>query len=170
MSRAPRSRIGRAPSAFQLVAVPIGMTMLASLAPLLPNIASVPLLPPFGLMALICWRLVHRNLWPAWIALPLGLWDDMWSGQPLGSAMLLWTLVMFGIDVLDRRMIWRDFIQDWGLASAIIAAVLIAGLAIANATGGAAPVRLILPQIAVSIGLYPLVALICGRVDKWRVT
>ena len=48
--------------------------------------------------------------------LPLGLFDDLVSGQPLGSAMLLWTLCFLAIDVLEQRLVWRDFWQDWLIA------------------------------------------------------
>jgi rod shape-determining protein MreD len=142
--------------------------MFGSLAPLLPMIVSAPLLPPFGLMMLLVWRLRHRTIWPVWIGLPLGLWDDIFSGQPLGSSMLLWTIVMLGLDVIDRRMVWRDFWQDWGLAAAVSAATLLGGLSIANWTGGNTAPIIILPQIIISIALFPLLARVCAMIDKWR--
>lgn len=131
-------------------------------------IASTPLIPPFGLIMLIAWRLRHRTIWPAWIGLPLGLWDDIFSGQPLGSSMLLWTVVLLGLEVVDRRMVWRDFWQDWGLAAVIITATLLGGLVIANLTGGNTSAIIMLPQIIVSIALFPLLARGCAMIDAWR--
>jgi rod shape-determining protein MreD len=142
--------------------------MIGSMAPLLPIIASAPILPPFGLLLLVAWRLRHRTIWPVWIGLPLGLWDDIFSGQPLGSSMLLWTIVMLGLDVVDRRMVWRDFWQDWGLAAVVIALTLLAGLGIANLTGGNTSPLIILPQMAISIALFPLLARVCAVFDTWR--
>jgi rod shape-determining protein MreD len=168
MPRLPRTRIDRPPSPLRLTGTPIFTTMIGSMATLLPIIASAPLLSPFGLIMLLAWRLRHRTLWPVWIGLPLGLWDDIFSGQPLGSSMLLWTVVMLGLDVIDRRMVWRDFWQDWGLAAAIIALTLLGGLGIANWTGGNTSPTIILPQIIISIALFPLFARICAMIDRWR--
>ena len=168
MSRPPRTRIDRPTSSLRVVGTPILTTMLGSMASLLPIIASTPFLPPFGLMMLVAWRLRHRTIWPAWIGLPLGIWDDIFSGQPLGSSMLLWTLLMLGLDVIDRRMVWRDFWQDWGLAAVVIAVTLLGGLGIANWTGGNTSVLIIIPQIIISIALFPLLARFCALIDAWR--
>jgi rod shape-determining protein MreD len=168
MTRPPRTRIDRPPSSLRVTGTPIFTTMIGSMAPLLPIIASAPILPPFGLLLLVAWRLRHRTIWPVWIGLPLGLWDDIFSGQPLGSSMLLWTIVMLGLDVVDRRMVWRDFWQDWGLAAVVIALTLLAGLGIANLTGGNTSPLIILPQMAISIALFPLLARVCAVFDTWR--
>ena len=95
MERRPRRRIGYAPSVTRLIGIPVASVMLGSLSPLMPLIATLPILPPFGFMILIAWRLLHRTVWPVWAAVPLGAFDDMLSGQPLGSAMILWTLAFF---------------------------------------------------------------------------
>lgn len=167
-TRPPRTRIDRPPSSLRVTGTPVITTMLGSMAPLLPIIASTPLLPPFGLMIFIAWRLRHRTIWPVWIGLPLGLWDDIFSGQPIGSSMLLWTILMLALDVIDRRMVWRDFGQDWGLAAALIAVTTLGGLGIANSTGGSTSPLVILPQILVSIALFPLLARGCAMIDAWR--
>ena len=60
---------------------------LASLLTLVPVVATVPFLPPFGLMMLLGWRLVRGDAMKVWMPVPLGFFDDMLSGQPLGSAM-----------------------------------------------------------------------------------
>ena len=168
MARHPRSRIGRTPSQTQRQAVPIISTMIGSMTPLLPVIATAPLMPPWGLMVLIAWRMLHRNLWPVWMGLPLGLFDDMFSGQPLGSAMMLWTLSLFGLDLLDRRMVWRDFMQEWGIAGGLITAMLLGQLLISYATGGATNPLLLLPQVILSVLAFPLIARICAAIDEWR--
>jgi rod shape-determining protein MreD len=168
MSRAPRSRIGKAPSPLQRQGVPIVSTMIASMTPLIPAISTAPIMPPWGLLLLLGWRMLHRNIWPAWLGLPLGLWDDMFSGQPLGSSMLLWTLALLGLDMLDRRMVWRDFKQEWGIAAAMIFAALTVGLAIANLTGGNTHLLALLPQMVIAILAFPLVARACAVFDAWR--
>ncbi len=170
MARHPRSRIGRTPSRTQRQAVPIVSTMIGSMTPLLPIIATAPVMPPWGLLVLLAWRMLHRNLWPVWMGIPLGVFDDIFSGQPLGSAMMLWTLALLGLDVLDRRMIWRDFWQEWGIAGALVAAMLLLQLLISYATGGATNPLLLLPQMLLSILAFPLVARTCAMLDDWRLS
>ncbi len=168
MARAPKSRIGRAPSPLQRQGVPIFSTMIASMAPLLPIVATGPTMPPWGLLLLLGWRMLHRNIWPAWLGVPLGFWDDMFSGQPLGSSVLLWTLALLALDMLDRRMLWRDFRQEWGIATGIIALALSLGVLIALPQGHPSLFIAIIPQIVMSALAFPIVARTCAVFDAWR--
>ncbi len=150
-------------------ATPAVSVMLGSLITLLPMIASMPLLPPFGLLMLVAWRLGRNTALPVWAPLLLGLFDDLFSGQPLGSAMLLWSFSFLVIDLLDERLVTRDFWQDWLLASGAITGCLIAGRLFALPL--AAPVdSLLLLQILVSIILYPLAAQLVAWLDRERTT
>jgi rod shape-determining protein MreD len=167
-ARRYEARLNREPSQLALVGIPTGIVMLGSMATLLPIIANMPILPPFGFLFLIAWRMIVRDLWPVWAALPLGLFDDMFSGQPIGSAMLIWTLAFFVIDLFDRGMMWRDYRQDWGIASGLIVAALGLALWIANATGGDTGITVILPQIILSVLVYPLVVRACAALDRLR--
>ncbi|MEN9289767.1 MAG: hypothetical protein RL317_1390, partial [Pseudomonadota bacterium] len=97
-----------------------------------------------------------------------GFFDDLFSGQPMGSAMLLWTSVFLVLDIFDRWMMWRDYRQDWIIAGTLIAIVLLAGVGIANSAGGATPVIVILPQILVSVLAFPLAVRACAWLDQWR--
>ena len=150
-------------------AVPIVSTMLGSLLPaLVPVIAQAPVLPPFGLLVLLAWRLLRPGLWAAWAPLPLGFFDDLASGQPVGSAMLSWTVALLAIEFSERSLLWRDYLQDWFVASAAIAGCLAAGYVFALFAGGNAPILAIMPQILASILIFPAVARLCARLDIWR--
>lgn len=144
--------------------------MLGSLAAVLPIISVAPLMPPFGLIILLSWRALHRHIWPVWIGLPLGLWDDIFSGAVMGSAMLLWTIILIAYEITDRRMIWRDFGQEWGLSSVVIAAALFGGLLISVLTGGGFQPHLLLPQLLVSVLVFPILTRLCGILDHWRLS
>lgn len=170
MPHPPAPRIGRTPSAFRRNVIPIGATMLASLAAVLPIISVAPLMPPWGLIVFLSWRALHRNIWPAWIGLPLGLWDDIFSGAVMGSAMLLWTITLISYEIIDRRMIWREFREEWGLSSIVITLVLLGGLVIAVMTGGGFQPHLLVPQILISILIFPLVTRFCAILDHWRLS
>jgi len=139
--------------------------VIGSLITLLPFVASFPFLPPFGLLMLLGWRLTRADTLKVWAAVPLGLIDDMVSGQPLGSAMMLWSLCFILIDVLDTRLVWRNFWQDWLIASGSIAFCLIAGRLIAAPFGAHVDTALLL-QIIVCSALYPLVSRLCMRLDR----
>ena len=139
--------------------------MAGSLVTLLPVVATIPLLPPCGLLVLLAWRLRGAEILPVWAAAALGLWDDLFSGQPLGSAMSLWTLALIAVDVIDHRLVWRDFRQDWLIAGGATAAFL-AGSRLAAAPIGAHVDAVLLLQIAISAALYPLAASLCARIDE----
>ena len=139
--------------------------MLGSMMTLLPIVATVPFLPPFGLLMLLGWRMVRGDSMRVWMPVLLGLFDDMLSGQPLGSAMLLWTLCVLAIDVLDTRLVWRDFWQDWLIASGAIAFCLIAGRLVATPFSAHVDTALLF-QALISAALFPVAARLCAWLDR----
>lgn len=163
-----KRRINRAPSPLLARSVPWLLVMLGSLSPLLPLVASAPVVPPFGFLFLIAWLQLRPGLFPVWAGLPLGLVDDLFSGQPFGSAVLLWSIAVIVIDYIETRFPWRGFAQDWLLAAGVFAAYLLASLALANLGGGASHALTIVPQVIVSIFSYPLAARLVGAVDRFR--
>ncbi len=163
-----RNEFTAPPNAFERQLVPVVTVMLGSLAVLLPVIATVPVMPSFGLLMFLGWRLPRPGLWPPWAGLPLGLFDDLFSGQPLGSSMALWTIVLLWLDYADTRFVWRDYWQDWSLAAVAFAGVTVGGWALVQFTGGETPVILLLPPILIGAMLYPVAARICAALDRWR--
>lgn len=161
-------RINKAPSPIVAVAVPWIMVMLGSLVPALPIIASTPVIPPFGFMLLVAWRQIRPGLLPVWAGLPLGLFDDLYSGQPFGSAMLIWSLSMIVLDMIEARFPWRTFWQEWLVGSLMVSVCLLAGAVFANASGGSTPVTIIAPQVILAILLYPLVGRLVAVFDRFR--
>lgn len=142
--------------------------MAGSLLTIVPVIAPVPILPPLGLLMLLAWRLARPDLLRPWAAVPLGLFDDLVSGQPLGSAITLWTICTLAIDVLDTRLVARDLWQDWLIAAAGVGLCLAGGRLVAVPLGAPVETALVL-QIAASAALYPAVARLCAWLDAWRV-
>lgn len=148
--------------------VPVVATMLASLATLLPMIATAPLMPPAGFVMLLAWRLLRPELWPVWIGIPLGLFDDIFSGQPIGTAMSLWTLTLLIFDLIDSYVIWRDYWIDWLFAAIGLALYILAGYWFSGLRGSPMELNVLLPQILLSILIFPLFVRICVRLDRWR--
>ncbi|MEG3180235.1 rod shape-determining protein MreD [Sphingomonas sp. LT1P40] len=143
--------------------------VIGSLLTLLPFKASFPILPPFGLMMLLAWRLHRPDLLKPWSPVLLGLLDDLVSGQPLGSSMLFWTVSFIAIDVLDTRIVWRDFLQDWLLAAGAIGFCLIGGRLVAAPIGAHVDTVLLI-QILISVALFPVLSRLVSRLDGKRRT
>ncbi len=163
-------RLGRTPSRWRLAGIPVATVLIGSSITALPLIAQSPVMPQFGLLLLLAWRLLRPELWRAWIGLPLGLFDDMMSGQPIGSAMFLWTVALIVIDVVEARMVWRSYRQDWLIAALAIIFCISGGWFFARITGGG-NIRFLLvaPQMLWTVLLFPFVVRQCARVDRWRV-
>ena len=163
-----KPRINRTASPVLALATPWLLVMLGSLSPTWPVIASAPVLPPFGFLLLVGWQQLRPGLFPVWAGWPLGMFDDLFSGQPIGSAVVLWSLAMLVMDFLEHSVPWRGFLLNWLAASAFITGYLFLALQIANLAGGAAKAVVLLPQLAVAILAYPVTARLVGLADKFR--
>ena len=144
--------------------------LVGSLFTIAPVVADAPVLPPFGLLMLIAWRLLRPDYWPIWAAAPFGLFDDLLSGQPAGSGVLLWSLIFIAVEAVDRWLVWRDYWQDWLIAAAAIAFALFGGLMLVLFSGGGGHALLIVPQVIMSILFYPLAARTAAALDRWRLS
>ena len=161
-------QISRAPSPVIAYAVPWATVALASILPGWPLIAVVPIMPPLGFMTLLAWRQLRPGLLPVWAAVPLGVIDDLFNGQPFGCALVLWSVTMVGLDIIEARFPWRNFLTDWLVAAGLIVVYLIAELLIANRAGAGTPWALILPQMVLAVIAYPIVGRVLGWLDRWR--
>jgi rod shape-determining protein MreD len=164
------TQLGEMPSRLRLQAVPVVSVLFASALPMmLPLIAAWAYLPPLGLLLFLAWRLLHPPLWPVWIGLPLGLWDDLVSGQPVGCAMGLWTIALLAIDFIDQRTYWRGYWQDWLIAAIATSIIIVASAALAHPGAAAALiVGLVGLQIAASILLFPMMVRVAAWLDRVR--
>lgn len=147
--------------------LPWASIMVGSLVTILPLGAALPLLPPFGLLMLLAWRLLAPLALRFWAPALLGLFDDLVSGQPAGSAMLLWTVAYLIVDLLEARSGMRDFLQNWGIAAVAIAACLAGGRLLATPLWAHVDTALMV-QIMVSVLLFPPVAQLVATIDRKR--
>lgn len=148
--------------------VPVGSTLLASALSLLPIVATAPLVPDFGFLVLITWRLLRPEIWPAYAALGLGLFNDLVTGHPLGQSMALWTIAFLILDFVDSRLGFRDYWLDWLFAAAAIIFHTAGAWYVARMMGSDISFMVMVPQIIVSILAYPLVARAVLALDRWR--
>lgn len=162
------SRINRDHSLLLAYSVPWLTILLGSLLPLIPIATAIPLVPPMGLLFLVAWRLVRPGLLPMWAGFPLGLFDDLFSGQPFGSAIFLWSMIMLAIEGVETRFPWRNFYQDWLAATLLIGAYLVFAAIFSGADIEFSVALVLIPQYIFSILAFPLVARVVARLDRFR--
>jgi rod shape-determining protein MreD len=148
--------------------VPVTSTLAASLLKTLPIVATAPVLPDFAALVLLAWRLIRPGMWQAQIALPLGLFNDLVGGQPLGQSMFLWTSAFLAIDLIDARSGWRDHWMEWLFASLALTYFTFGDWFIAQLMGSKVPAILMLPPLAAAVLLFPLAVRIVYSLDRWR--
>jgi len=166
--RQGRRQINRQHSPWFANIVLYGSIILASWLPTVFVSSIMPLVPPLGYLMLVGWRLMRPGTLPSWIGLPLGAIDDLVSGQPFGSAILLWSLTMLAFEWFETRFPWRGFIHDW-LASAIAAASYVTLALIASGAALGLPILMAtLPQVLLSMALYPIIAAMIATLDQFR--
>ncbi len=162
------SRINRRESTLLVYGIPWATIMLGSLTPWLPVIAPAPVLPPFGFLLMLAWRLLRPGLLPPWAGLPLGLFDDLYSGQPLGSGVLLFSLALIVVELIEIRFPWRTFWLDWLTASCLTIAYLALAALVSGAALTLVQLGVIAPQILLSLVLFPIIARIVAMLDRIR--
>lgn len=168
MVREGQPRINREPWPPLARGLPWLSILLATLLTTWVTIASVPALPPLAFLVFISWRQLRPGLLPVWAGLPLGLFDDLYSGQPLGSAVMLWSAAAIALDIVENQLPWRNFGTEWLFAAGLIAAYIVFSLMLANLAGGSTPLQVVVPQIALSIFCYPLVDRLVAWLDRLR--
>jgi len=170
MSRIAGSEAELAVFDFRRRYVPLLSTVAAILLALLPIVASSPLLPDFGFLMLITWRLLRPEIWTARAALGLGLFSDLVAGHPIGQAMLLWTATFLVFDLIEARLGFRDYWMDWLIAAAAIVLHAAGAWYIALMMGADVQFEVMLPQIGLSILFYPIAAQIVLGLDRRRLS
>jgi rod shape-determining protein MreD len=104
------------------------------------------------------------------MALPLGLFNDLVAGHPLGQSMALWTILFLAFDLADNRSGWRDYWMDWLFAALAILFYSAGSWYVARMMGSRIDFVVLVPQILLSLLAYPLVARAVLGLDRWRLS
>lgn len=164
------SRINRRHSSLLANIVPWASIMIGSIVPILVIATALPIMPPLGFLLLVGWRLVRPGLLPVWAGLPLGLFDDLFSGQPFGFAIFAWSLAMLAVEILETRFPWRSFWQDWFTAGLLVLAYLVGGWLLSGGQPTIPSLIALGPQLVLSILVFPLVARLVSGLDRFRLS
>ena len=162
------SKINRDHSSLLAYGIPWASILLGSLTPILPIIAPAPVVPPLAYMLMLAWRLMRPGLLPPWAGLPLGAFDDLFSGQPFGSGILLFSLTLIALELLDLRFPWRSFWQDWAFAAGLLAAYLTLAALVSGADFRLPQLVALGPQLLLSVLAFPIVARLVSLLDRLR--
>lgn len=150
------------------VYVPAISVMVACLLTALPIVSTSGWYPDFGFLMLIAWRLLRADAWPAWWAAPLGFFNDLMTGHPIGFSVALWTAAMLVLDLIDRRTMWRGYWLEWALAALLLFANKSAEWRIAQIMGASLPFVSVVPPLVISALAFPVFAWMAVRLDRWR--
>jgi len=161
-------KINRDHSPVLVHGIPWVTILLGSLTPMLPIIAAGPIVPPMGLIILVAWRLLRPGLIPLWAGFSLGLFDDLFSGQPFGSGILLFSAALIVLDLLEIRFPWRNFWHNWLTASLVFLCYLGVAAVLSGAKLTMLHFAVIAPQALLSILLFPIIASIAALLDRIR--
>lgn len=162
------SRINRRHTPLLALGIPYASIMLGSLLPTLFIATAAPLVPPLGLMLLVAWRLLRPGILPVWIGFPLGMFDDLFSGAPFGSAMLLWSVAMISIETLEARFPWRGFLQDWLTSTLVLSAYILTSSLLSGGVIGRPMIEAMLPQLLLTAVMFPIVSRMVANLDRLR--
>lgn len=165
-----RGGINRVESPLRANSVPYISIAFGSMLPFLLIADVMPIAPPLGFILFLGWRLMRPGLMPLWAGVPLGAFDDLFSGQPFGSAILLFSLTMIALEIVETRFPWRGFWQDWFTAGLAIVIYILAAITVSGATLSAHLFIAAIPQILLAILLYPLFARIIAWLDRFRLS
>ena len=164
---AQKRNIGQGPVAGARF-VPAVSVLIGSLLTALPIISTSGWYPDFGFLVLIGWRLLRSDAWPAWWAAPLGLFNDLVTGHPVGFSIALWTASMLLLDLADRRTMWRGYWLEWILAALMLLAQEAAEWRVAQVMGASLPFKTVVLPLLISILSFPIIAWLVSRLDRWR--
>lgn len=160
--------INRVQSPWRAQLVPYTSILLGSLLPVFFIADVMPMMPPLGFIFLIGWRIMRPGFLPLWVGVPLGAFDDLFSGQPFGSAILLWSIAMIALELIEARFPWRDFWQDWFSAGLALVMYILLAMVVSGATLTPQMLVSAIPQIVIAVLLYPLFARIIAWLDLFR--
>ncbi|MEO0393321.1 MAG: rod shape-determining protein MreD [Pseudomonadota bacterium] len=134
------------------------MAVLASHLPL-PTVVAQNTMPPLVLSFVFLWAVYRPNWLPISLVFITGLLMDVLGSVPLGLNAILLILVYWPVAIQRRVFLREPFPFLWVSFAAIVALVeVLRWLFVSLIFWSFAPVGLVLSNLVVGIGLFPLIA------------
>jgi rod shape-determining protein MreD len=150
-------------------AIPLGLTLLVVIVNIIPlRLPDYSLMAPdFVLMAVYYWTVHRPDLMRPGSVFVIGVIDDILSGTPLGVSSLVLLFAHWAIVSQHKVFRSQSFAVLWcGFALVASGAkILMILMALATGYGLGDPLRLAM-QYALTVALYPLIALLMGRAQR----
>jgi|SRR5690625_3935078 len=130
-----------------------------------PEVA--PLMPALGLTAVYYWAVFRPDLLPAWLVFLLGLLQDLLMGAPLGVGVVSLVSMHFFVAAQRKVFVSPTFAMLWvffGLFAA--ASLLLSWLLGSLLLGQMLDLRLLFLHYALTVGAYPCLAWLFGKVQQ----
>jgi rod shape-determining protein MreD len=147
---------------------PAASVALASSLSLLPIVTELGWGPDFGFLLMVAWRLLRSDAIPSWCAAPLGLFNDLVTGAPVGLSVTTWTAAMLLLDLAARRTMWRDYWIEWLLAALLLFMAQLIRWRVDALMGAPYDFRLIWSPWIIAVLAFPLAAFAASAIDRWR--
>lgn len=163
--RSPADRLSWVTSAWRWL-VPAATVVLLTALTTAPIILPWPVLPALGFVAVFVWTTFQPGLMPPWLAFVLGLVADALMGAPFGVSATLFAATALFVRLFERRFGHHRFGFDWVVLALLSFAYAVVAQQLLVLAGVEAPLRPLLVQGAATALSYPLVVLICGRVQR----
>ena len=142
--------------------------IIATILMLIPSTLPGSWWPNLALLTLIAWRIRRSDAFPHWWAVPFGLFYDLVAGHPIGLSIVTFTLAMIVADLSDLRLRWRSHWTEWAVAVVLVLIAESLEWLVATIVGARAPYDTIVPPVAISALLFPLIAILIEKLDDFR--
>jgi rod shape-determining protein MreD len=118
-------------------------------------------------MSVFYWTVHRPDLFPAWGAFAVGLFDDVLSGSPLGVNALV--LLLAHVSIVAQHKVFRGkaFWLVWAAFGIVALGAQLLTMLLGLLLKGAFPDPLVtLAQLALTVSLYPVATAVLGRVQR----
>lgn len=131
-----------------------------------PIVLPWPALPQLGLLGVFVWATFQPGLMPPWVAFVLGLVADLLFGLPFGVEATLFALTALFVRIFESRFGHHRFGFDWMVVGLVALAHGLLCWQFLGLAGVDGPLRPLLLQAIGTTVAYPLVVLLCARLQR----
>ena len=163
--RSPADRLRRLLAAWRALVPTLSIVMLLILMTA-PVVLPWPALPQLGLIAVFVWATFQPGLMPPWLGFAIGLVADLLFGLPLGVEALLFAMTALFVRLFERRFGHHNFSFDWLVFSGVAVMHAVIGWQLLQLAGVEGPLPPLLLQALTTTAVYPLIVLLCARLQR----